>query len=161
LLARGLALAADTLVRKGAAHSSSALMHRSFCLATAIVSQKLALRGLAVIAVVGRTAIKLAYIEQYHGLARGHLTVRRLECVYGAEPVRAEYDELKAAELSQPVQIAACPRACAENHGSGLSSQHLISKIINWQKSRCVGRHGSPGSRDHRPGVRMARMALS
>jgi hypothetical protein len=32
LLARGLALAADMLVRKGAAHISSALMHRSLLL---------------------------------------------------------------------------------------------------------------------------------
>jgi hypothetical protein len=120
----------------------------------------------AVIAAVGVTAINLAYlayIEQYHGLARGHFTVRRLECVYGAEAVRAEYDESKAAELRQPVQIAACPRACAENHGSGLSSQHLISKIINWQKvTLCPAGTARPEvEKDHRPDVTMARMALS
>jgi EcsC protein family len=110
LLARGLALAADTLVRKGAAHSSSALMHRALAPIvarfTAIVSQKLALQGVAVIGAVGGAAVNLAFIEQYHGLARGHFTVRRLERVYGAEAVRAEYDQLKAAELRQPVQIA-------------------------------------------------------
>jgi EcsC protein family len=103
LLARGLAMAADTLVRKGAAHSNSALMHRALAPIvarfTAHVSQKLALQGVAVIGAVGGAAVNLAFIEQYHGLARGHFTVRRLERLYGAEALRAEYDQLKAAEL--------------------------------------------------------------
>jgi EcsC protein family len=111
LLTRGLALTADTLVRKSAAHGSSALMHRALAPIvarfTAVVSQKLALQGVAVIGAVGGAAVNLAFIEQYHGLARGHFTVRRLERVYGAEAVRAEYDQLKAAEPRQPVQIAA------------------------------------------------------
>lgn len=98
LLARGLALAADTLVHKGAAHSSSALMHRALAPIvarfTAIVSQKLTFQGVAIIGAVGGAAVNLAFIEQYHGLARGHFTVRRLERVYGAEAVRAEYDQL-------------------------------------------------------------------
>ena len=105
LLARGLALAADTLVRKGAAHSSSALMHRALAPIvawfTAVVSQKLALQGVAVIGAVGGAVVNFAFIEQYHSLARGHFTVRRLERVYGAEAVRAEYDQLKTAELGR------------------------------------------------------------
>jgi hypothetical protein len=63
LLARGLALAADTLVRKGAAHSSSALMHRALAPIvawfTAAVSQKLALQGVAVIGAVGGAVVNL------------------------------------------------------------------------------------------------------
>lgn len=110
LLARGLALAADTLVRKGAAHTNSALMHRALAPIVArfaaIASQKVALQGVAVIGAVGGAAVNLAFIEQYHGLARGHFTVRRLERVYGAEAVRAEYDQLKAAEPRQPVPIS-------------------------------------------------------
>jgi hypothetical protein len=102
LLARGLALAADTLVRKGAAHGNSALMHRALAPIvarfTAHVSQKAALQSMAVIGAVGGAAVNLAFIEQYYGLARGHFTVRRLERVYGAEAVRAEYDRLKGAE---------------------------------------------------------------
>jgi hypothetical protein len=105
-----LALAADTLVRKGATHGNSALMHRALAPIvarfTAHVSQKVALQGVAVIGAVGGAAVNLAFIEQYQGLARGHFAVRRLERVYGAETVRAEYDRLKA-ELRQPVQIAA------------------------------------------------------
>jgi hypothetical protein len=111
LLARGLALAGDSLVRKGAAHGNSALIHRALAPIvarfTAHVSQKVALQGMALIGAVGGAAVNLAFIEQYYGLARGHFTVRRLECVYGADAVRAEYDRLKAAELRQPVQIAA------------------------------------------------------
>ena len=43
---------------------------------------------------IGGAAVNLAFIEQYYGLARGHFTVRRLERGYGAEAVRAEYDQL-------------------------------------------------------------------
>jgi hypothetical protein len=110
LLARGLALAADTLVHKGTAHSSSALMHRALshivARFTAVVSQKLALQGVAIIGAVGGAVVNLAFIEQYYDLARGHFTVRRLERVYGAEAVRAEYDQIKVAELRQPAHIA-------------------------------------------------------
>jgi hypothetical protein len=111
LLARGLAMAADSLVRKGAAHSNSALIHRALAPIvarfTAHVSQKLALQSVAVIGAIGGAAVNLAFIEQYQGLARGHFTVRRLERLYGADAVRAEYDRLKAAEPRQPLQIAA------------------------------------------------------
>ena len=123
LLARSLAMAADTLVRKGTAHSNSALMHRALAPIvarfTAVVSQKLAVQGVVVIGAVGGAAVNLAFIEQYHALARGHFTVRRLERIYGAEAVRAEYDLLKTAELGQPAQIADLPQ-CA-----GSSTQNL------------------------------------
>jgi hypothetical protein len=67
--------------RKGSAHSNSALIHRDLAPIVArftpVVSQKLALQGLAVLGAVGGAAVNLAFIEQYHGLARGHFTVRR------------------------------------------------------------------------------------
>ena len=81
---------------------------------TAHVSQKVALQGVAVIGAVGGAAVNLAFIEQYQGLARGHFAVRRLERIYGAETVRAEYDRLKAAERRQPVQIAAMSQLMAQ-----------------------------------------------
>ena len=46
---------------------------------------------------VGGAAVNLAFIEHFQDVARGHFTVRRLERVYGAEIVRAEYDRLKMA----------------------------------------------------------------
>ena len=42
-------------------------------------------------------AVNLAFIEHFQEVARGHFTVRRLERVYGAEIVRAEYDRLRMA----------------------------------------------------------------
>jgi EcsC protein family len=86
---------------------------------TAVVSQKLAVQGVVVIGAVGGAAVNLAFIEQYHALARGHFTVRRLERIYGAEAVRAEYDQLKTAELGQPAQIADL------SQGAGSSTQNL------------------------------------
>jgi hypothetical protein len=61
------------------------------------VSQKIAAQTVAVIGAVGGAAVNLAFIEHFQDVARGHFTVRRLERVYGAERVRAEYDRLKTA----------------------------------------------------------------
>jgi hypothetical protein len=112
LLASGLAQAADTLVNKGSVHGGSALALRALAPIVnrfgAIVTQKLAAQAVAVVGAVGGAAINLAFVEHFQDLARGHFAVRRLERVYGAEAVRAEYDRLKAAEPDrQPEQIAA------------------------------------------------------
>jgi len=61
------------------------------------VSQKIAAQAVAVVGAVGGAAVNLAFIEHFQDVARGHFTVRRLERVYGAEIVRAEYDRLKMA----------------------------------------------------------------
>ena len=119
LLARSLALAADTAMHKATAHGSSALAHRVLAHRAlspivarfgAVVSQKLAVQGVAVVGAVGGAAINLAFIEHFHSLARGHFTVRRLERIYGAEAVRAEYDRLNNADARHPTQIAAIPK---------------------------------------------------
>ena len=119
LLARGLALAADTGMHKATAHGGSALAHRVLAHRAvapivarfgAVVSQKLALQGMMVVGAVGGAAVNLAFIEHFHSLARGHFTVRRLERIYGAEAVRAEYDRLNNAAAGQPAQIAAIPK---------------------------------------------------
>ena len=62
-----------------------------------VVSQKIAAQTVAVVGAVGGAAVNLAFIEHFQDVARGHFTVRRLERVYGAEIVRAEYDRLKTA----------------------------------------------------------------
>jgi len=59
------------------------------------MSQKIAAQTVAVVGAVGGAAVNLAFIEHFQEVARGHFTVRRLERVYGAEIVRAEYDRLK------------------------------------------------------------------
>jgi hypothetical protein len=119
LLARGLALAVDTAMHKGAAHGGSALAHRAVAHRAvapivarfgAVVSQKLAIQGMAVIGAVGGAAVNLAFVEHFHSLARGHFTVRRLERIYGAEAVRAEYNRLNNADGGHLQQIAGIPK---------------------------------------------------
>jgi hypothetical protein len=120
LLARGLAQAADTVINKGSLHGGSALAMRALSPVVnrfgAIVSQKLAAQAVAVVGAVGGAAINLAFIEHFQELARGHFAVRRLERVYGAEAVRAEYERLRNADSpgaladSEPLQIAAIPK---------------------------------------------------
>jgi hypothetical protein len=111
LLARGLAQAADTVINKGSVHGGSALAVRALSPIVnrfgAIVSQKLAAQAVAVIGAVGGAAINLAFIEHFQELARGHFAVRRLERVYGAESVRAEYERLRNTQLGEPLQMAA------------------------------------------------------
>jgi EcsC protein family len=113
LLARGLARVADTIANKGATHGASALTLRLLSPIVArfgaVVSEKLAAQAVPVVGAVGGAAVNLAFIEHFQDLARGHFTVRRLERVYGAEAVHAEYDRLRAAGPQQPVQIAAMP----------------------------------------------------
>ena len=98
MLAGGLAQAADAVLNKGTAHGGSALALRYLSpIATrfgAVVSEKLAAQAVAVVGAVGGAAVNLAFAEHFQDLARGHFTVRRLERVYGAEAVRAEYDRL-------------------------------------------------------------------
>ena len=62
-----------------------------------LVEGRLSQQTVAVVGAVGGAAVKLAFIEHFQGVARGHFTVRQLERVYGAEIVRAEYDRLKTA----------------------------------------------------------------
>jgi len=61
-----------------------------------IVSQKLAAQAVTVVGAFGGAAINLAFTEHFQDVARGHFTVRRLERVYGAELVQAEYGRLKS-----------------------------------------------------------------
>jgi EcsC protein family len=101
LIARGLAQAADVVVDKSAARGGSALAVRFLAPIVsrfgAVVSEKVAAQAVAVVGAVGGAAVNLAFAEHFQGVARGHFTVRRLERVYGAELVRAEYDRLKSA----------------------------------------------------------------
>ncbi len=63
----------------------------------AVVSEKIAAQAVIVVGAVGGAAVNLAFVEHFQSLGRGHFTVRRLERVYGAEIVRAEYEQLRSA----------------------------------------------------------------
>jgi hypothetical protein len=60
-----------------------------------VVSEKAAAQAAAVLGAIGGAAANLAFIEHFQELARGHFAIRRLERIYGADAVRAEYDLLK------------------------------------------------------------------
>lgn len=113
LFAQGLAQAVDIVANKGSLHGSSALALRALAPLVnrfgAVVSQKLAAQTIAVLGAVGGAAINLAFVEHFQEAARGHFAVRRLERIYGAEAVRAEYDRLRTVGERERPRIPAMP----------------------------------------------------
>jgi EcsC protein family len=101
LLARGLVEVADFTLDKGAIREGAPFLVRFLSQIAprfgVVVSQKIAAQTVAVVGAVGGAAVNLAFIEHFQEVARGHFTVRRLERIYGADAVRAEYDRLKTA----------------------------------------------------------------
>ena len=61
-----------------------------------VVTQKLAAQAIPIIGAVGGAAVNYAFIEHFREVARGHFAVRRLERVYGKDPVRQEYERFAA-----------------------------------------------------------------
>jgi hypothetical protein len=61
-----------------------------------VVSEKVLAQAVSVVGAVGGAAVNLAFIEHFQDLAHGHYTIRRLERIYGADAVRAEYGRVKA-----------------------------------------------------------------
>ena len=59
-----------------------------------VVTQKVAAQAVPVVGALGGGAVNYAFIEHFQDVARGHLTVRRLERAHGRELVRTEYERL-------------------------------------------------------------------
>jgi len=100
MLARGLVEIADFAIDKGAIKEGAPLFVKFMAQIASrfgvVVSQKLAAQAVTVVGAFGGAAINLAFTEHFQDVARGHFTVRRLERVYGAELVQAEYGRLKS-----------------------------------------------------------------
>lgn len=64
----------------------------------AVVAEKIVAQGVPIIGAVGGAAINLAFVRHFQAIADGHFTIRRLERVYGAAAIEAEYRRL----LTQP-----------------------------------------------------------
>jgi hypothetical protein len=60
-----------------------------------VVSQKFAAQAIPLVGAAGGAAINYAFVDHFQSIARGHFAVRRLERIYGAEMVRAEYERLR------------------------------------------------------------------
>ena len=101
MLARGLVEIADFAVDKGAIRHGAPFLVRFLTQIAGrfgvVVSQKMAAQALAVFGALGGEAVNLAFTEHFQDVARAHFTVRRLERIYGADEVRAEYDRRKTA----------------------------------------------------------------
>jgi len=59
-----------------------------------VVSQKIAAQSVPLIGAAGGAAINYAFVDHFQTIARGHFTIRRLERLYGAAIVQAEYQRL-------------------------------------------------------------------
>ncbi len=96
VLAQSVSEAARFVVERGAAEQSAPVILRFVSqIATRfglVVSQKVAAQAVPIIGAAGGAAVNYAFIDHFQTLARGHFTVRRLERIYGAALVRAEYD---------------------------------------------------------------------
>lgn len=123
MLARTLAGVADYVVDRGVLREGSPHLVQFVARVAGrfglVISQKLAAQAAALLGAVGGAAVNLAFAEHFQDLARGHFAVRRLERIYGAGPVRAEYERLRAA-LAAPAPRArwAIGRAATAKEGT-------------------------------------------
>lgn len=59
-----------------------------------VVSEKAAMQSIPILGAATGALINTLFIEHFQNMARGHFTVRRLEKIHGAEPVRIAYESL-------------------------------------------------------------------
>jgi hypothetical protein len=61
-----------------------------------VVSEKVAAGAVPVIGAIGSATLNALFMDHFQDVAHGHFTIRRLERMYGAGLVRAEYDRCLA-----------------------------------------------------------------
>ena len=90
--------AAKYLAQKGLAKTGApALVRLVSVLASrfgVVVSEKAAAQSIPIIGAVGGALINTIFIAHFQDMARGHFIVRRLEKIYGIEPIRKAYDSV-------------------------------------------------------------------
>jgi hypothetical protein len=59
-----------------------------------VVSEKAAAQAVPIIGAASGALINTLFIEHFQNMARGHFIVRRLEKIYGVEPIRLTYEAL-------------------------------------------------------------------
>jgi hypothetical protein len=100
MLARSITEATRYIVERGVADEAAPVLVRLIAQIASrfgvVVTQKVAAQAIPVLGALGGAAVNYAFIDHFQSMARGHFTVRRLERVYGAEPVREEYQRLLA-----------------------------------------------------------------
>jgi hypothetical protein len=90
-----LSEAAKHLAEKGFSKAGAPALVKLVTLISArfgvVVSEKAALQALPILGAASGALINTLFIEHFQNMARGHFTVRRLEKIHGAEPVRVAY----------------------------------------------------------------------
>jgi hypothetical protein len=101
MLAKSVTQAARFIAERGVIEEGSPILVRFITQVASrfgvAVTQKVAAQAVPVIGAMGGAGVNYAFIEHFQDVARGHFTVRRLERVYGKEPVRREYERLARA----------------------------------------------------------------
>ena len=98
MLARATGDAVGYLVQRGVAEETAPVLMR-FATEVAtrygfVVSERAAASAVPLIGAIGGAAINWIFMDYFQEIARGHFAIRRLERQYGAEPVRAVYQEV-------------------------------------------------------------------
>ena len=108
LLARSVSEAARYIASRGVIDETApALLRLLAQIGTRfgfVVSQKLVAQATPALGAAGGAAINFAFMDHFQSLAKGHFTVRRLERIYGPEPVRAEYQRISSAHEPDEIQ---------------------------------------------------------
>ncbi|MGD0635688.1 MAG: EcsC family protein [Beijerinckiaceae bacterium] len=101
LLAKAVSEASRFALERGVADQAAPVLLKLVSLIGArfgiVVSQKLAVQAVPVLGAAGGAAINYAFAAHFQSIASGHFTIRRLERIYGAAIVRAEYERLRPA----------------------------------------------------------------
>ena len=111
LLARSMSEASRYVLEKGLVDEAAPILVKLASKIAArfglVLSQKVAAQAIPIIGAMGGAAVNLAFLQNFEQIAEGHFTVRRLERIYGADGVRAEYERLRTDALGP----AAAPSA--------------------------------------------------
>jgi len=103
LLARSMSEAGRYIIDKGVVDQAAPVLVKLVSKIAArfglVLSQKVAAQAIPIIGAMGGAAVNLAFLQHFEQIAEGHFTVRRLERVYGAPRVRAEYERLRTDAL--------------------------------------------------------------
>jgi hypothetical protein len=97
-MAGAVSEATKFLAEKGFSKAGAPALVRLISLISArfgiVVSEKAALQAVPIIGAASGAVINTLFIEHFQNMARGHFTVRRLEKIYGTEPVRLAYNNV-------------------------------------------------------------------
>ena len=105
MLSRLTGNAATLLAERGMAELSGRAMNRFLAELVSrfsvVVADRIAAGALPMIGAIGGATVNVIFMNHFQQVARGHFTVRRLERLYGTEPVRRHYALIVAQTLPE------------------------------------------------------------